>query len=104
LGALIFKKTFALKKKPKEHSSKEYLDLLRLQLDIHDQYIEELPRSVTGLHRFFKIYVKGFRGASELRNQLMKSVHCSITLKQIMLIDDGRYNDITVKKLEFIML
>ncbi|HLT54491.1 MAG TPA: tRNA-dihydrouridine synthase, partial [Bacillota bacterium] len=25
------------------------------------------------LHRFFKIYVKDFRGASELRNQLMNT-------------------------------
>jgi tRNA-dihydrouridine synthase len=28
---------------------------------------------MTGLHRFFKIYVKGFRGAGELRNQLMNT-------------------------------
>ncbi|MEK4627081.1 MAG: tRNA-dihydrouridine synthase [Solibacillus sp.] len=73
IGRGIFKNPFAFEKEPKEHSSKEYLDLLRMQLDLHDQYIEELPRSVTGLHRFFKIYVKGFRGASELRNQLMNT-------------------------------
>ncbi|KGR86982.1 tRNA dihydrouridine synthase [Lysinibacillus odysseyi] len=73
IGRGIFKNPFAFEKEPKEHSTKEYLDLLRLQLDLHDQYIEELPRSVTGLHRFFKIYVKGFRGAGELRNQLMST-------------------------------
>lgn len=73
IGRGIFKNPFAFEKEPKEHSTKEYLDLLRLQLDLHDQYIEELPRSVTGLHRFFKIYVKGFRGAGELRNQLMNT-------------------------------
>jgi len=28
---------------------------------------------MTGLHRFFKIYVKGFPGAAELRNQLMNT-------------------------------
>ncbi len=71
IGRGIFKNPFAFEKEPKEHSTKEYLDLLRLQLDLHDHYIEELPRSVTALHRFFKIYVKGFRGAGELRNQLM---------------------------------
>ncbi|MGQ0518759.1 hypothetical protein ACT453_56930, partial [Bacillus sp. D-CC] len=37
------------------------------------QYAEVLPRSITGLHRFFKIYVKGFPGAAELRNQLMST-------------------------------
>ena len=60
-------------KRAKEHSSKEHLDLLRLQLDLQDQYAEVLPRSITGLHRFFKIYVKGFPGAAELRNQLMST-------------------------------
>lgn len=28
---------------------------------------------MTGLHYFFKIYVKGFLGAAELRNQLMNT-------------------------------
>ncbi len=73
IGRGIFKNPFAFEKEPKEHSSKEYLDLLRLQLDLQDQYAEVLPRSITGLHRFFKIYVKGFRGAGELRNQLMNT-------------------------------
>ncbi|MFD1864564.1 tRNA dihydrouridine synthase [Planococcus chinensis] len=73
IGRGVFKNPFAFEKEPREHSSKEYLDLLRLQLDLHDQYMEELPRPVTGLHRFFKIYVKGFRGAGELRNQLMNT-------------------------------
>ena len=73
IGRGIFKNPYAFEKEPKEHSTKEYLDLLRLQLDLQDQYAEELPRSVTALHRFFKIYVKGFRGAGELRNQLMNT-------------------------------
>ncbi|MDN7243660.1 tRNA-dihydrouridine synthase [Planococcus sp. N028] len=73
IGRGIFKNPFAFEKEPKEHSSKELLDLLKLHLDLHDHYLEELPRSITGLHRFFKIYVKGFRGAGELRNQLMNT-------------------------------
>lgn len=74
IGRGIFKNPFAFEKEPKEHSSKEYLDLLRLQLDLHDKYSSELePRPFQALHRFFKIYVKGFRGASELRNQLMST-------------------------------
>lgn len=73
IGRGIFKNPFAFEKEPKEHSTEEYLDLLRLQLDLQDQYAGELPRSITALHRFFKIYVKGFRGAGELRNQLMNT-------------------------------
>ncbi|MBO2536525.1 tRNA dihydrouridine synthase [Rummeliibacillus suwonensis] len=73
IGRGIFKNPFAFEKEPKEHSSMEYLDLLRLHLDLHDNYLEELPRPITGLRRFFKIYVKGFPGASMLRNQLMNT-------------------------------
>ncbi|MCM3088042.1 tRNA-dihydrouridine synthase [Bhargavaea ginsengi] len=73
IGRGIFKNPFAFEKEPKEHSTTENLDLLRLHLDLHDKYIEEVPRSITALHRFFKIYVKGFRGAGELRNLLMQT-------------------------------
>lgn len=74
IGRGIFKNPFAFEKQPKEHSSKEFLDLLRLQLDLHDHYSKEFEaRPFKPLHRFFKIYVRGFAGASELRNQLMNS-------------------------------
>ena len=73
IGRGVFRNPFAFEKKPKEHSPEEYLDLLKYHLDLHDQYIEELPRSISSLHRFFKIYVKGFPGASELRKQLMST-------------------------------
>lgn len=74
IGRGIFKNPFAFEKETKDHDSKELLDLLRLHLDLYDQYSKELEtRPFTALHRFFKIYVKGFRGAGELRNQLMSS-------------------------------
>ena len=74
IGRGIFKNPFAFEKEKKEHSVKEMLDLLRLHLDLHDKYAKELePRPFKPLHRFFKIYIKGFRGASELRNQLMNT-------------------------------
>lgn len=73
IGRGIFKNPFAFEKEPREHTSEELLDLLHLQLDLQDKYAEQLPRSMSGLHRFFKIYVKGFRGAGELRNQLMNT-------------------------------
>ncbi|GGE56378.1 putative tRNA-dihydrouridine synthase 2 [Pullulanibacillus camelliae] len=74
IGRGVFTNPFAFEKEPKEHSSEELLDLLRLQLDLFDKYSAEFePRSFKPLRRFFKIYVKGFRGASELRNQLMST-------------------------------
>ncbi|GAA3713892.1 tRNA-dihydrouridine synthase [Salinicoccus jeotgali] len=71
IGRGIFKNPFAFEKEPKMHSSKELLELLRTHLDLYDQYSKEVPRKYTALHRFFKIYVKGFRGAGALRNSLM---------------------------------
>ncbi|KGA95833.1 tRNA-dihydrouridine synthase [Alkalihalobacillus alcalophilus ATCC 27647 = CGMCC 1.3604] len=74
IGRGIFQNPFAFEKEPKEHSSEELLDLLRLHLDLYDKYSKDLElRPFTALHRFFKIYVKGFRGASALRNQLMST-------------------------------
>jgi len=72
IGRGVFKNPFAFEKEPREHSSEELLDLFRLHLDLHDKYSTELEaRPFKPLRRFFKIYVKGFPGASELRNQLM---------------------------------
>ncbi|WP_232058184.1 tRNA dihydrouridine synthase [Cohnella abietis] len=74
IGRGIFHNPFAFEKEPRDHSSDELLDLLRLHLDLHDKYATELTlRPFKVLLRFFKIYVKGFRGASELRNQLMST-------------------------------
>ncbi|PYZ93000.1 tRNA-dihydrouridine synthase [Salipaludibacillus keqinensis] len=72
IGRGIFHNPFAFEKEPREHSSKELFDLLRLHLDLHDKYSTEMQAiSFKPLRRFFKIYVRGIRGASELRNQLM---------------------------------
>src|SRR5699024_1612758 len=72
IGRGVFTNPFAFEKKPQEHDYRDFLKLLMLQLDLHDQYSTELePRLFKPLRRFFKIYVRGFRGASELRNQLM---------------------------------
>lgn len=74
IGRGVFQNPFAFEKEPREHDSKELLDLLRLQLDLHDTYSTELePRSFKPLRRFFKIYIRDFRGASELRHQLMST-------------------------------
>ncbi|WP_079504542.1 tRNA dihydrouridine synthase [Mesobacillus jeotgali] len=73
IGRGIFHNPFAFEKEPKQHSSDELLDLLRLHMDLHDKYSHLELRPFTALHRFFKIYVKGFHGASGLRNELMNT-------------------------------
>lgn len=72
IGRGIFHNPFAFEAEPREHTREELLGLLRLQLDLHDKYNAELePRRFDPLKRFFKIYVRDFAGASELRDQLM---------------------------------
>lgn len=73
IGRGIFHNPFAFEIEKKDHTSEELLDLLRLHMDLHDQYSHLELRPFTALHRFFKIYVKGFPGASALRNHLMNT-------------------------------
>jgi tRNA-dihydrouridine synthase len=74
IGRGIFDNPFAFEKEPREHSSEEMLDLLKLQLDLHDKYsTEEEPLPFRPLRRFFKIYVSGIPDADELRNRLLKT-------------------------------
>ena len=73
IGRGVFKNPFAFEKEPREHTPLEHLELLKYQLDLQDHYGDQLPRSMSGLHRFFKIYVKGFKGAAELRAKLMNT-------------------------------
>ncbi|SCT52948.1 tRNA dihydrouridine synthase [Staphylococcus aureus] len=69
----IFHNPFAFEKEPREHTSKELLDLLRLHLSLFNKYEKDEIRQFKSLRRFFKIYVRGIRGASELRHQLMNT-------------------------------
>ncbi|HCM89130.1 MULTISPECIES: tRNA-dihydrouridine synthase [Vagococcus] len=73
IGRGIFKNPFAFEKTPRQHSSSELLGLLQMQIDLQDKFSELVPRSIVGLHRFFKIYVKGFPGANDLRVKLMNT-------------------------------
>lgn len=73
IGRGVFKNPYAFEKNPKEHTPQELMGLLRLQLDLQEQYAKEVPRSIVGLHRFFKIYIKGFPGANDLRIRLMET-------------------------------
>lgn len=72
IGRGIFHNPFAFETEMREHSREELLGLLKLQLDLHDKYSAELgPRNFDPLKRFFKIYVREFEGAGELRDKLM---------------------------------
>lgn len=72
IGRGIFTNPYAFETTSQTHSREELLGLLCLQLDLHDKYSKELgERKFEPLKRFFKIYVREFDGASELRDKLM---------------------------------
>ncbi len=76
IGRGIFSNPFAFAKSSAADEllakKEELLNLLNLHLDLFDKYSAELePRKFEPLKRFFKIYVRDFPGASELREKLM---------------------------------
>ena len=72
IGRGIFHNPYAFAAEPRSHTREELIGLLRLQLDLHDKYSAEFePRKFEPLKRFFKIYIRDFEGASELRDTLM---------------------------------
>lgn len=74
IGRGIFTNPFAFEQTRKTHSTQELLDLLRYQLDLYDAFIAKgIPGHFAPLQRFFKIYVRGLKGASALRNALMQT-------------------------------
>lgn len=85
IGRGIFNNPFAFEKEPRVHTSKELLDLLRLHLTLFTKYSKEETRQFKSLRRFFKIYVRGIRSASELRHKLMST---ETTDQARALIDD----------------
>lgn len=74
IGRGIFESPFAFEDTATEHTLDDSLDLLRYQLDLHDEFEAEFgPTNFQKLKRFFKIYVRGFSYASDLRVALMET-------------------------------
>lgn len=71
IGRGVFSDPYCFDSLPRQRDREEYLGLLNLQLDLHDEAAERLPRKYDPLKRFFKIYIRDFEGASEIRDALM---------------------------------
>lgn len=71
IGRGIFHNPYAFEKTATIHTREELLNLLLLQLDLYDQYSPQTGRPYDTLKRFYKIYVRDFDGAAELRDKLM---------------------------------
>ncbi|QJU09650.1 tRNA-dihydrouridine synthase family protein [Candidatus Saccharibacteria bacterium oral taxon 488] len=73
-----------------EHKS-ELIVLLYYHLDLFDHYQPTLGRPYETLKRFFKIYIRDFDGAKELRDQLM---HTTSTDEVRKIFEKYKYYDI----------
>ena len=74
IGRGVFQNPFAFEMPRQEHSRQELLDMLNLHLDTHDKYSSGLEkRKFDPLKHFFKIYIRDFAGANELRAKLMQT-------------------------------
>lgn len=89
IGRGIFTNPFAFEKEPRVHTHDALLALLHTHLDLFDMYSTKSdPRRFEPLKRFFKIYIRDFPGASELREQLM---HTKTTQEVRALVDAKRH-------------
>jgi tRNA-dihydrouridine synthase len=72
IGRGIFQNPFAFETEKHNHTRDELIELLNLHLDLHDKYSSESePRKFDPLKTFFKIYIRDFPSASDLRDKLM---------------------------------
>jgi len=72
IGRGVFQNPFAFEMPRKDHTKQELLDMMNIHLDLYDKYSSGLEkRKFDPLKHFFKIYVREFNGASELRAKLM---------------------------------
>lgn len=73
IGRGVFTNPFAFEKSAQSHPPEALIGLLRLHLDLFDAVQSIEPRKYDPLKRFFKIYVRDFAGAGELRAELMST-------------------------------
>lgn len=73
IGRGVFHNPFCFNSNVSQPSKEQLLDLLRYHLDLFDEWQSELGRPFETLKRFFKIYIRDFDGAKDLREQLMNA-------------------------------
>ena len=73
IGRGVFHNVFAFEKEPKEHGKDELLGMLKFHLDLFEVTWKDRKVPYAPLKRFFKIYIRDFDGAHDLRARLMDS-------------------------------
>lgn len=85
IGRGIFSNPYAFSTRTDKPTRNELIGLLRSQLDLFDTYQPQMGRPFETLKRFFKIYIRDFDGASDLRDRMM---HMKSTDEVHAILDD----------------
>lgn len=72
IGRGVFHNPFCFEAKPQEHTQQQMLGLLNFHLDLFEETWQG-NRPYAPLKRFFKVYIRDFDGANDLRVQLMET-------------------------------
>lgn len=85
IGRGVFHNPFCFEVQPKTHNKQELLALLKYHLDIfRNTWGEEAgKRRFEPLKKFFKVYVRDFDGANDLRSQMM-TAHTLNEIEEIL--------------------
>lgn len=86
IGRGVFQNPWVFEKKEKKHTKEEYLILLNYHLNLYKKN-SNFIKNYSTLKKFFKIYVRGFSGASELRAKLMETTspeEARIILREVL--------------------
>lgn len=73
IGRGVFNNVFCFEQTPKKHTPVEFLALLNIHLDLYEKTWVGRTLPFAPLKRFFKIYIRDFDGAHDLRAQLMEA-------------------------------
>jgi len=87
IGRGVFQNPYAFEQNPRNHSQTELISLLKLQLNLYDKYAHLTGRPYETLKRFYKIYIRDFEGASEIRDKLMHTHSTNDAREVIALVD-----------------
>lgn len=75
IGRGVFNNVFCFEHDARKHSKEEQFAIMNYHLNLWEETWKDLdrPKNYHALKRFFKIYVRDFDGASELRDALMQT-------------------------------
>jgi nifR3 family TIM-barrel protein len=72
IGRGIFKNPWIFEETERKYSKQEYIALLKNHLRLHEVKYKKQPKMFETIKKFFKMYIREFKGSAELRQKLMK--------------------------------